>query len=267
LVETNRSLEQTSEARDRALKHLQAAIREREAFLAAVSHDLKSPLTIVKGHADLLARYVRTTENPSPVRLADGLDRIASSSARLTTMVDDLVWLASLDMDQQIDVCRTPTDLVALTQRLAADFAGTTSRHRLSFVDCPEALIGWWDEKRIERVVANLLSNAIKYSPEGGDIDITITKLEREQIAELEVTDHGLGILAADLPHIFERFYRGSNVDELITGTGLGLSGVRQAVETHGGTVTATSVEDKGSTFCVRLPIGGPAEIEPDTAG
>jgi signal transduction histidine kinase len=258
LVETNRSLSETAEARDRALTHLQAAIRERETFLASVSHDLKSPLTIIKGHSDLLARHVRDSPAPNPARLASGLDRIAVSSARLTTMVDDLLWLASLDMDKQVDFRRTPTDLVALTQRTISDYAGTTSRHQLEFTPEVDRLIGWWDEKGIERVIANLLSNAIKYSPEGGEIAIDISEADGGKAAVLRVTDPGVGIPERDLPHIFERFYRAENIESLVTGTGLGLSGVRHAVEANGGSVLVSSREGHGSTFTVRLPLGQP---------
>jgi len=176
LLATNRALSETAAARDRALTHLQAAIREREAFLASVSHDLKSPLTIIKGHADLLNRQVKTGGTPSPERLSDGLDRIVSGAASISAMVDELLWLARLEMDQHVDLHRTPTDLVALAQRSVEDFAGTTARHRLRFSAETDDLVGWWDVARLERVVANLLTNAIKYSPEGGNIDVSVAE-------------------------------------------------------------------------------------------
>ena len=270
LLATNRALSETAEARDRALTHLQAAIREREAFLASVSHDLKSPLTIIKGHADLLNRHVKSTGTPNVERLSDGLDRIVSGAASISAMVDELLWLARLEMDQQVDLQLAETDLVDLARSSVDDFAGTTSRHRLRFTTDVDTVIGWWDEARLERVVANLLTNAIKFSPEGGDIDVSVSKKPsppgaagaigdvNDLVAVLRVSDRGVGIPEADLPHVFERFYRGDNVGGVIAGTGVGLAGVRNTVEAHGGTISAERREGGGTTFTVRLPVVSP---------
>ncbi len=118
--------------------------------------------------------------------------------------------------------------------------------------------MGLWDAARLERVLANLLANAIKYSPTGGPVEV---RLRREDTpagawAVLEVHDEGLGIPPEDLPHIFERFYRGRNVAATIPGTGLGLFVARQIVAQHGGTITAASTPGQGTTFTVRLPLG-----------
>jgi signal transduction histidine kinase len=106
-------------------------------------------------------------------------------------------------------------------------------------------------------VLGNLLDNAIKYSPDGGDIAVTIALAEADgqRQAVLSVQDHGIGIPAGDLPHVFERFFRGTNVAGRIRGTGIGLAGSRQIVEQHGGTLTVESREGEGSTFTVRLPL------------
>lgn len=278
LLDANRALSETASARDRALSHLQSAIREREAFLATVSHDLKSPLTIIKGHADLLHRHVRSSGSPSPERLAEGLDRIASSAASISAMVDELLWLARLEMDQQVDLQIAPTDLVALARRSVEDFAGATSRHRLRLRTEVGELIGWWDEARLERVVANLLTNAIKYSPDGGDVDVSIEvdragaaneddageNSEQSTVAVLRVSDRGVGISEADLPHVFERFYRGDNAGDLIAGTGVGLAGVRNTIEAHRGTISAEQRAGGGTTFTVRLPVGSRPGVSVD---
>jgi signal transduction histidine kinase len=119
------------------------------------------------------------------------------------------------------------------------------------------ALVGSWDANRIERVIDNLFSNAIKYSPRGGIVQV---ELRREESvggawAVLTISDEGLGIPPADLPHVFTRFTRGSNVQGRMQGTGIGLAGVRLLIEQHGGTVLAESVEGEGSTFTIRLPL------------
>jgi signal transduction histidine kinase len=100
--------------------------------------------------------------------------------------------------------------------------------------------------------VANLLANAIKYSPSGGDVLISVDVEDRWAV--LAVRDDGMGIPASDLPHVFERFHRGSNVARL-SGTGLGLAGAKDIVEQHGGTISVMSTEGRGTTVVVRLPL------------
>jgi signal transduction histidine kinase len=119
------------------------------------------------------------------------------------------------------------------------------------------ALVGSWDPGRLERVVGNLVGNAVKYSPGGGDSDLTLRREERAdgQWGTISVRDHGLDIPAADLPHVFERFFRAGNVVGRFDGTGLGLAGVRQVVEQHGGTITVESREGHGTAFTVHLPL------------
>jgi signal transduction histidine kinase len=130
-------------------------------------------------------------------------------------------------------------------------------RHQLRVETALAELIGEWDGVRLRRVLDNLLSNAIKYSPAGGPVLVTVA---REQIdggayAVLAVQDHGVGIPAADLSHIFERFHRASNVQGRISGTGIGLASARQIVEQHGGDLTVRSTEGQGSVFTVLLPL------------
>jgi signal transduction histidine kinase len=113
-----------------------------------------------------------------------------------------------------------------------------------------------WDISRIERVLSNLLGNAIKFSPRGGGIRVSV-EVEGE-CAVLRVADQGEGIPESDLPHIFERFHRGQNVEGRIPGAGIGLAGVRRILELHGGSITAASRVGEGTTFTVRLPLNTP---------
>jgi signal transduction histidine kinase len=111
----------------------------------------------------------------------------------------------------------------------------------------------------LERVITNLLSNAVKYSPEGGKIVIRLARQPADHSAAdwavLEVQDWGIGIPAADLPHVFDRFFRASNVRGRFAGTGIGLAGASRIIEAHGGELTVTSVEGAGTTVCLRLPL------------
>jgi signal transduction histidine kinase len=116
------------------------------------------------------------------------------------------------------------------------------------------------DAARIARVVGNLLSNALKYSPRGGTIVVRVAQADGTAGPEalIAVADAGIGIPAADLPHIFERFARARNVAGHIPGTGIGLASARGIVEQHGGSITVQSTEGVGSAFIVRLPLAPP---------
>ena len=146
-----------------------------------------------------------------------------------------------------------PTDLVAMAHRLVAEYGDISRDHHIRVEAATPTITGNVDAARFERVLDNLLSNSVKYSPRGGDV--TLRLREERGGAILELRDHGIGIPAADLPHIFERFHRAGNVGRT-TGTGLGLAGARQIVELHGGTITAESQEGVGTIVTARLPLG-----------
>jgi signal transduction histidine kinase len=134
---------------------------------------------------------------------------------------------------------------------------GNAALDNIKLVTEPGELVGAWDKSRLERVIENFYSNAFKYSPTGGEVTVSIGRVSASdgKWAELVVRDRGIGIPAADLPHVFERFHRGANVTGHIAGTGIGLAGVKQIVEQHGGAVRVESVEGKGTAVTVRLPL------------
>jgi signal transduction histidine kinase len=148
-----------------------------------------------------------------------------------------------------------PTDLVALARRCLEEVISSTDRN-VQFAAAAETVVGLWDPRGIERVVLNLLTNAIKYSPQGGSVTLRIEPVAEDAIphALLVVQDEGIGIPAADLPQIFERYRRGRNVGR-IAGTGIGLTGAKQIVERHGGAIDVTSAEGAGTRVTVRLPL------------
>lgn len=236
----------------------QAALeRDKDDFLASVSHDLKSPLAAVQGTAQLLRRQAARAEGLPPERLQASLESIERASNRMNRMLDQLLDLTRLSLDRPLELDLRPTDLIAVTRRVLDEQQSTTERHRLHLATTDVELIGRWDVARLERVVSNLLENAIKYSPLGGQVLVRVRRQAEAtgQRAVLEVEDGGLGIPAADLPHIFERFRRGTNVLGRVAGTGIGLSAVRQIVEHMHGTIEADSREGSGSTFRVCLPL------------
>jgi PAS domain S-box-containing protein len=230
--------------------------QQKDAFLAAASHDLKNPLAIVKAQAQLLMRRARRTENPDALALVDGLRSIDQATRRLAGMVNELLDVARLQMGRPVELDPRPMDLVALARDVTADLQLSTDRHHLQIMTADESLPGVWDRERIERVLVNLLTNAIKYSPEGGVVQVSLDH-ERHDGSEwsvVSVHDDGVGIPPHEVSRIFERFFRGSNVAGRIEGAGIGLSGVLQIVEQHGGWVSVESKEGAGSTFTVRLP-------------
>jgi signal transduction histidine kinase len=152
-----------------------------------------------------------------------------------------------------------PTDLVALARDCVEAQRAANGRAIHLEAEVP-TLYATVDAARIARVLGNLLSNALKYSPPERPITVRVAREERDggSKAVLAVRDEGIGIPAADLPHIFDRFRRARNVVGHIQGTGIGLASARGIVEQHGGTITAESAEGRGSTFTVRLSLGTP---------
>ena len=239
-----------------ALARAEEASRQRDEFLASASHDLKTPLTTIKALAQLLQRRAAHVSAPDAQRFEEGLATIDAATSKMITQIDDLMDVVRLQTDRPLDLHPRPMDLVGLARKVVAEQQQTTEHHHIRVEAAMPQLIGSWDPARMERVLDNLLGNAVKYSPTGGEIVVGVS---HEQTAAgdwavLVVRDQGVGIPAADLPHVFEPFHRARNVGK-VAGTGIGLAGVRRIVEQHGGAITAESREGVGSAFRVRLPL------------
>jgi len=160
-------------------------------------------------------------------------------------------------MKRDIDLMRTRVDLVALAKRVLEEQRHGADGYELRLKTDLPSLEGEWDPERLERALANLLSNAVKYSPSGGEVIVELRREKRGRChwAAAAVHDRGVGIPAADLPHIFDRFQRGGNVRGRIAGTGIGLAYVREIAERHGGSIEVQTQEGRGSIFTLRLPL------------
>jgi signal transduction histidine kinase len=223
--------------------------------LATISHDLKNPLTRIKGVAQLLQRRLVNGRDLNPVQIRQSLAEIDRTVGQMTMALNELLETAYPPDGQPAALDRRQTDLVAVVRHLVEEYQQATERHEIRLQTTQSEVFGTWDASRIERAVANLLSNAVKYSPEGGQIDVTLEQVEPEGWALLQVRDRGIGIPAVDLPHVFESAHRAGNVVGRITGTGMGLPAVRQTVGQHGGTIAISSEEGRGTTVTVWLPL------------
>jgi PAS domain S-box-containing protein len=248
-AERDRLLAAEHAAREQA----EGAISARDEFVAVVSHDLRNPLAALKGQLQMVRRRAARGEAPSAEQLVERLDLIQASIAALSAQIDELHDATYLQAGRPVELRPRPTDLVALARECARGQQHTSDAHRVRFESTLQELVGQWDPDRLERVLANLLSNAIKYSPAGGEVLVQVARDEDHGV--VSVIDWGLGIPEVDLPHVFERFRRASNVGARIAGSGLGLAGARDIIEQHGGTINVKSEEGRGSTFEVRLPV------------
>jgi signal transduction histidine kinase len=250
--ETIRALNLELEVRvQQATAELREQITLRDEFMSTVSHDLKSPLTFIKGMANLRRR--RTTPTPENSLLLDALEQIEASAGRMAAQLDELVDASRLEAGATIELRRKPVDLMELARKAVGQHQQSSDRHALYISSDLEELLGVWDPVRLARVLDNLLDNAVKYSPRGGTVEVGLAV--EDGLAVLRVCDRGEGIPAADLPHIFERFHRGRNVEGRIPGTGIGLAGVHRIIELHQGTIDVESQVGFGTTFTIRLPL------------
>jgi PAS domain S-box-containing protein len=256
-------------ALDNALlfRETQRAVHARDEFLSIAAHELRTPLTAMVGYSQLIERRL-TQSREVKERDLDALRTIMTQAARMSRLMGLLLDISRMETGQftleydVVDLCELADHaLDALQPTLTGD-----EQPRVVIRCSHEAVLIEGDVLRLEQVVYNLLQNAIKYSPRGGQITLTIDK--QPDRAMLAVTDQGIGIPSAAIPHLFDRFYRVDGaMTRSITGIGIGLYVVREVVERHGGTVEVSSVEGQGSTFTVYLPYHRPptADHRPPT--
>jgi PAS domain S-box-containing protein len=236
------------------IQDLKGAEAERQALLDALAHDLKNPLTALKMQAQLLQRQLRGGRAPGGDVLLDRIGGFERLATRMTTLLDELSDDGRARADAAAPPARHPIDLVALVRGGVEEARQSGVPHAIDLATDGTALAGDWDADQLGRVVGNLLENALKYSPDGGAVTVDLAR--EGDVAVLRVRDAGIGIPAADLPHIFDAHRRGGNVGA-IAGSGVGLSSVRRIVERYGGTIAAESAPGRGTTMTVRLPLAG----------
>jgi two-component system phosphate regulon sensor histidine kinase PhoR len=222
----------------------------RRDFVANVSHELKTPLTSIKGFVEtLLEGAIEDKENS-----IDFLKIIKNHTDRLNALINDLLDLSHIE-SKEVTLNNDKFSLSGMAFEVAAGFKSQAKKKGLKIIsELPEGLEVLADKGKIEQVFANLISNAIKYNKENGSVRIYSEQMQDR--VKIVIEDSGSGIPAKDIPRIFERFYR---VDKArsreLGGTGLGLSIVKHIVELHSGTVGVESTEGLGSKFFFTLPL------------
>ena len=231
---------------NQTLERLETLFLSQQRFLADVSHELRTPLTVIKGNVDLMRRMKQFDE--------ESLTSIDQEAGRLTRMVGGLLMLAQAESGK-LPLTLRPVELDLLLTEVFQEMhilAGNKVRVHLNEID---QLMVNGDRDRLKQVLINLVANAIQYTPQNGDVFLSLSKIGEQ--ARILCRDTGPGIPAEDLPHIFERFYRAekSRTRGKSTGFGLGLSIAKWIVEHHGGRIEVNSKEGQGTTFAIWLPL------------
>ena len=220
----------------------------RSRFVSMVSHDIRTPLTVIRTSTDLLQAYDGSLDE---ARKARHFHKILTQVDRMILLLNDVLTISQTDSGG-IQFAPQLLDLDALCRQIADEFQGVpTMEHTLAYTFQGEPARLLIDEKLFHQALDNLLTNAFKYSPAGGTVHLDLTVDEADAV--IQVKDSGIGIPEADQAHLFEMFYRAGNVGA-IDGTGLGLAIVKRSVEAHGGTVRCESHMGVGTTFTIKLP-------------
>jgi PAS domain S-box-containing protein len=239
-----------------AREEAERANRIKDDFLATLSHELRTPLNAIVGWSQVLRTPSATKDD-----LADGLESIERNARVQAQLIDDLLDVARITSGKlRLEV--QPVDPAAVVDAALQAVAPAARAKGIALHSAldPHAGSVAADASRLQQVVWNLVNNAVKFTPQGGRIDVRLTRAEGR--VEITVADNGQGVHPDLLPHLFERFRQGdARTTRTPGGLGLGLAIVKQLVEMHGGTVTASSEgEGRGASFTVTLPVSSPTD-------
>lgn len=247
--------------RDQAL----ASIRHKMEFLTNISHELKTPLSMILGPVSQLREEV------TDKKMRHTLDVIHKNAVRINEMVHKTVEIDRVDLETEAPIIRSRVDVTEFCRSIFDSYAEAWPSVHFVFTADNEPLTAEWDVVKMESVFNNLISNACKYSKEDATIGCSIRRVGNS--IEIRVSDDGVGIPAGEQQLIFQRLFRSSRTAELKNGTGIGLYLVKRYIEMHGGEIGVESCENMGTTFTVRLPYEAPEasaapahEASPDLA-
>ncbi|MFN8638595.1 MAG: GAF domain-containing sensor histidine kinase [Dehalococcoidia bacterium] len=240
------------------LRRAQDAIRVRDEFLNIASHELKTPLTVLKGYSILFARRLRRGDLAAE-DAAQAADELARASERLDALVNDLLDTSRIRVGR-LHLQPAMVDGCNLVRAVVARFKDEAAHEFV--LDLSEPVVGLWDEARLDQVLTNLVSNAVRYSPGGGSVHVSARQIEG--YAEFCVLDEGIGVPPERIDELFQPFSRLHADPRIVHGTGLGLYLSQQIVQRHEGTLTVVSELNRGSAFTVRLPVNPSGEAGAD---
>ncbi|WP_370226051.1 sensor histidine kinase [Pararhodobacter marinus] len=243
----------------RDISHVEEAEQQRRDFVANVSHEMRSPLTVLAG-------FIETLKGPAredPVATANFLDIMEREAQRMTRLVSDLLSLSRVEGEERV----RPRDRVSMSEVLRATLAALRPQFedagvRVDFTDLPDVPPIAGDRDQLVQVFRNLVENALKYGGSGGRVEVGMRLIEQMPgftgpVIKVDVRDFGDGIDAIHLPRLTERFYRvDGHRSRAMGGTGLGLAIVKHIVNRHRGRFAIRSTRGEGSTFSVTLPLG-----------
>jgi signal transduction histidine kinase len=229
------------------------ALRVRDDFMNAASHDLRTPLTGVMGRSDLIQTRLNSGSPLDEAWFRTQVDLLRQSARRLAATVEEITDAAQLQMGRPLSLKLEVIDIGEMVRAVSAMVAAASVWNNAAPVEvqAPEGVVIEGDRRRLERVVQNVVGNAVKYSPSGAPVQVSVDG--DAQWATITVRDHGVGVPPDELSRLFTRFYRAST-SKGIAGTGIGLAGSRTIVEQHGGGITLESVVGEGTTVIVSLP-------------
>lgn len=231
----------------RDISRFREAEELKSTFISVISHELKTPVALIKGYVSTLRREDASWDREI---VQDSLQVIEEETDRLTELIENLLDASRLQAGA-LSINSSDVALDVLAERTAERFRTQSKQHTITVDFPPNFPVILGDENRLRQVLSNLLSNAIKYSPGG---EIRISGQVRPQQVIVCVSDSGPGIAAQDIPYIFDRFYRSADASRTTKGAGLGLYLARAVIEAHGGQIWVDPVPGKGARICFSLP-------------
>jgi signal transduction histidine kinase len=230
----------------------EAAVQVRDDFLTAASHDLRTPLTTIQGHADLIQMRLGSGAAIDSSWLGTRIGALQAASRRMVATVEEITDVAELQIGHRLDLNVQPVDVGEMVRAATTMVEGSAPRGAAPIVvDMAGPVVVAGDGMRLERVLQNVIGNAVKYSPAGTPVQVRVSRQDGRAV--IAVRDHGVGIPADELPHIFSRYYRASTSIG-IKGTGIGLAGAKAIVQQHGGHIELDSIVGHGTTVVISLP-------------
>ncbi|MBN1537875.1 MAG: PAS domain-containing protein [Anaerolineales bacterium] len=235
----------------RDITHFRQAEEIKSTFISVISHELKTPVALIKGYVSTLRREDASWDRSV---VNDSLEVIEEEADRLTELIENLLDASRLQAGA-LSISLSDVSIKHMVEKIVDKFKTQSSKHHFK-VDFPDNFpVVMADESRIIQVISNLLSNAIKYSKEGGEIRVA-GQMRPDQVI-ICVSDEGPGISPEDIPHVFDRFYRSSDATRMTKGAGLGLYLARAVVEAHGGRIWVDPKPGDGARICFSLPKEG----------